>query len=84
MPLVHLAELFGGSRNNAELLQVVVHNSTNGSVGFVVDAIEDIVESDVTARGQNDSAAVVGARVVQGLVTELLDAEAVCATVQRP
>ncbi len=84
MPLVHLSEMFGGPRGTAELLQVVVHTGETGSIGFVVDKIEDIVESEIGVQSRDGGRrGVMGARVVQGHVTELLDAAAVRQAAER-
>jgi len=83
MPLVYLAEMFGGQRGTADLLQVVVHTGETGSIGFVVEKIEDIVESEIGAQSRGGGRyGVMGARVVQGHVTELLDASAVRQTAE--
>jgi len=84
MPLIHLTEMFGGRRGTGDLLQVIVHASEAGSVGFVVEAIEDIVESAAGADSRSGGRrGVRGARVVQGLVTELLDADEARAMAER-
>lgn len=80
LPLVHLTETFGGSRTEADPLQVVVHSDDSGSVGFVVEAIDDIVEGTVGARRRGGRPGVLGSIVVQGRVTELLDVAAVRAS----
>lgn len=76
LPLVHLSDVFGSTRSSQPLLQVVVHSSEAGSVGFVVDAIEDIVEAERPARLNGGRAGTIGSMVIQGRVTELLDADA--------
>jgi two-component system chemotaxis sensor kinase CheA len=77
LPLVHLADMFGGERSVQDLLQVVVHNDASGSVGFVVDAIEDIVETDSETGRRGGRRGTLGSVVIQGRVTELLDAQAI-------
>jgi two-component system, chemotaxis family, sensor kinase CheA len=76
LPLVHLAHLFGGDQSAADPLQVVVHSDLTGSVGFVVEAIDDIVEGAIDTRRQGGRRGVLGSVVVQGRVTELLDVKA--------
>ena len=75
LPLVYLSEMFGGRRAESELLQVVVHTFQGRSVGFVVDAIDDIVEQQPTAMRRSGRRGMLGAAVIQGRVTELLDVE---------
>ncbi len=75
LPLVYLSELFGGQRAPTELLQVVVHTFADRSIGFVVDAIDDIVEQQPAAVRRSGRRGMLGASVIQGRVTELLDVE---------
>ncbi|MFO0593302.1 MAG: chemotaxis protein CheW [Polyangiaceae bacterium] len=75
LPLVYLSEMFGGRRAEGDLLQVVVHTFQGRSVGFVVDAIDDIVEQQPTAMRRSGRRGMLGAAVIQGRVTELLDVE---------
>jgi two-component system chemotaxis sensor kinase CheA len=75
LPLVYLSELFGGRRAQSELLQVVVHTFAGRSIGFVVDAIDDIVEQQPAAVRRSGRRGMLGAAVIQGRVTELLDVE---------
>ena len=75
LPLVYLSEMFGGRRAEADLIQVVVHTHEGRSVGFVVDAIDDIVEQQPAAVRRSARRGVLGAAVIQGRVTELLDIE---------
>jgi two-component system, chemotaxis family, sensor kinase CheA len=77
LPLVYLADLFGEERGDGETLQVVVHTSQGRNVGFVVDAIEDIIEQEFRTTRRGGRTGVVGSAVIQGRVIELLDAEAV-------
>ena len=77
LPLIHLSQTFGGPRAENDPLQVVVHSDARGCVGFVVEAIDDIVEDTIATRRQGGRPGVLGSAVVQGRVTELLDANAV-------
>jgi two-component system chemotaxis sensor kinase CheA len=77
LPLVHVSELFGEPRSDAPTLQVVVHSSAHGNIGLVVDGIEDVVEDTFNAQKRGGRAGVLGSAVIQGRVTELLDADAV-------
>ncbi|HEY8945816.1 MAG TPA: chemotaxis protein CheW, partial [Polyangiaceae bacterium] len=78
MPLVDLSALFGGPRSEQALLQVVVHHDAHGSVGFVVEAIDDIVETDAQTGRRAGRPGTIGSLVIQGRVTELLDAKVIC------
>jgi two-component system, chemotaxis family, sensor kinase CheA len=80
LPLVHLSQTFGGNQTQNDPLQVVVHSDDTGSVGFVVEAIEDIVEGAIDVRRKGGRRGVLGSVVVQGRVTELLDVSAVRAS----
>jgi two-component system chemotaxis sensor kinase CheA len=77
LPLVHVSELFGETRSDSPTLQVVVHSSVHGNIGLVVDGIEDVVEDTFNAQRRGGRAGVLGSAVIQGRVTELLDADAV-------
>jgi two-component system, chemotaxis family, sensor kinase CheA len=77
LPLVYLSQTFGGAKVMNDPLQVVVHSDSSGSMGLVVDAIDDIVEDAVTVRRAGGRVGVSGTVVVQGRVTELLDLEVV-------
>ena len=81
LPLIHLSQTFGGPRAENDPLQVVVHSDARGSVGFVVETIDDIVEDTIATRRKGGRPGVLGSVVVQGRVTELLDANAVRASV---
>lgn len=76
LPLVHISEMFGEPRGDGPTLQVVVHNSERGTVGLVVDGIEDVVEDVFQTKRRGGRAGVLGSAVIQGRVTELLDADA--------
>jgi two-component system chemotaxis sensor kinase CheA len=82
LPLIHLSRMFGGRSAENDPLQVVVHSDQRGSVGFVVETIDDIVEGAVGSRRQGGRPGVLGSVVVQGRVTELLDATAVRASAE--
>jgi two-component system, chemotaxis family, sensor kinase CheA len=77
LPLVHVSELFGEPRSDSATLQVVVHSSPHGNIGLVVDGIEDVVEDTFNTARRGGRAGVLGSAVIQGRVTELLDADAV-------
>jgi two-component system chemotaxis sensor kinase CheA len=77
MPLIHLSEVFGGSRPDGEDMQVIVYSDQNRSVGVVVTEIIDIVEEAVNLKQGSKTHGVLGSTVVQGKVTDLLDVEGV-------
>jgi two-component system chemotaxis sensor kinase CheA len=77
LPLVHLSELFGEPRVANDMLQVLVHASGERSVGFVVDAIEDVIQQEIVASRRGGRPGTLGSAVIQGKVTEILDAVAV-------
>ena len=54
---------------------MVVCSIRGHAVGLVVDAITDIVEGGLPARGNLDGAGLLGAAVVKDRITELLDVE---------
>jgi two-component system chemotaxis sensor kinase CheA len=58
-------------------LQVVVHSDAEGSVGLMVEAIDDIVEEAVQVRRKGGRAGADCFAVVQGRVTELMDVSAI-------
>jgi two-component system chemotaxis sensor kinase CheA len=77
LPLVHLSELFGEPRADNDMLQVLVHANGERSVGFVVDAIEDVIQQEIVASRRGGRPGTLGSAVIQGKVTEILDAVAV-------
>jgi len=80
LPLVDLGREIAGepSCTDAELpLQVIVYSEQGRSVGFVVEQILDIVEQPVTVRHRAPRPGVLGAAVLQGKVTDLLDVHGV-------
>ncbi len=78
LPLVRLGA--GADDSAGEKLQVVVYTHGERSVGFVVDRILDVVEEAVTLERCSTKHGVLGAGVVQGRVTDFIDAEAVART----
>jgi len=77
LPLVHLSELFGEPRGDNDMLQVLVHASGQRSVGFVVEAIEDVIQQEIVSSRRGGRPGTLGSAVIQGKVTEILDAAAV-------
>ena len=76
LPLIDLPQMFactpalGGEERQ---LQVIVYNSGQGGVGFVVDRILDIVDEDVAVSRKAQSHGLLGSAVIQSKVTDLLD-----------
>jgi two-component system, chemotaxis family, sensor kinase CheA len=78
LPLISLAEMFGGvGMERGELLQVVVYDNRGSELGLVVDEFQDIVQEEVTNRQACDHPALLGSALVGGRVTDFLDLEAV-------
>lgn len=80
LPLVDLGREIAGEPTNLtedSPLQVIVYSEQGRSVGFVVEQILDIVEQHVTVRHRTPRPGVLGAAVLQGKVTDLLDVHGV-------
>ncbi|MBL8716135.1 MAG: chemotaxis protein CheA [Myxococcales bacterium] len=81
LPLVDVATVVGASaadQGDADApLQVVVHARNGRRVGLVVEQIVDIVEDFVRIERPFAQRGIVGATVVEGRVTNLLDVEGV-------
>ena len=82
MPLVCLSEFFGGSeRTDRDVMEVVVYQHEGSSIGLIVDHILDIVEEQVGGMRSSRAPGLLGSAVIGGLVTDLLDAPGVIASV---
>ncbi len=79
LPLISLGrELMHERRTeDGSPLQVIVYTEMGRSVGFVVEQILDVVEEKITVRNQTSRDGVLGACVIQGKVTDLLDVHGV-------
>ncbi|MCZ6752794.1 MAG: chemotaxis protein CheA [Acidobacteria bacterium] len=81
MPLIPLSRILNYSQNEEaeamDPLQVVVFAEQGRSVGLVVNRILDIVEEAITVEHQSKYDGVLGAAVIQGHVTDLLDVHSV-------
>ena len=77
MPLLYLSHLLDRSTNGTpgggDSVQVVVYSEQARSVGMVVDRILDIVEETLEVKREHQQEGVLGAAVIQGRVTDLLD-----------
>jgi two-component system chemotaxis sensor kinase CheA len=82
MPLVCLSEFFGGTeRTDREVMEVVVYQHEGCSIGLIVDHILDILEEQVGGMRSSRAPGLLGSAVIGGLVTDLLDAPGVIASV---
>ena len=79
LPLVDLSSTLGGgrSREDADVLQVVVYSEADRTVGLVVGAIHDIVEEQVKAQMESDHPQILGTAIIQGKVTDIVDIQRV-------
>jgi two-component system chemotaxis sensor kinase CheA len=78
LPLVDLSErLFGQpSCSDADPMQVIVYSQGDRRVGFVVDRLVDIVETELRLERVGRRRGVLGSAVVEGRVAQILDAPA--------
>ncbi len=84
MPLVRLSSFFCSGEADDEgkqVMEVVVYQHEGRSVGLIVGAIVDIVEAELSVRSNSTSSGLLGAAVIDGRVTDLLDAPGVIASV---
>jgi two-component system chemotaxis sensor kinase CheA len=79
MPLICLSKILLGKATSSdkETLQAIVYTQNNRSVALVADKILDIVEESITVERGSNRKGTLGTVVVQDMVTDLLDAEAV-------
>ncbi|MBK1878265.1 chemotaxis protein CheA [Pelagicoccus mobilis] len=82
LPLIEIADYVPTSQPQAdktsrEKLQVIVYSTHTGTYGLIVDQIQDIVEQAISARRESRCETLAGSIVLQGHVTDLLDAEAI-------
>ncbi len=80
MPLLDLGGFFGAGAQggeDSEEVQAIVAQHDGRSVGLLVSAIEDIVETALDFKRGPDRRGVLGSVIVQGRVTEILDAASV-------
>ncbi len=78
MPLISLGRFFGGDGSTeTEPRQVIVFTDRGRSVGLVVDQILDVVNEAATARRSSSRSGTVGSAVIQHLVTDLIDVQAI-------
>ena len=79
MPLIYLNKIFDLDQSlvDRQTMQTVVYTQNGRSVALVADKILDIVEESITVQRSSNRKGTLGTVVVQGLVTDLLDAEAI-------
>jgi two-component system chemotaxis sensor kinase CheA len=83
LPLVRLADAMGIARHvpDAETLEVVVHRAVDGrEIGLVVSEILDIVEQELELDTDETRPGLLGSALVQGRVTDVVDADDVIAS----
>lgn len=79
LPLIDVARATGMPAATGENLHVIVHTHQDRSVGLVVDHILDVVEEVVTVERLEARPGLLGAAIIQGRVTQLLDIHSVIA-----
>jgi len=81
LPLVDLRTMLGrqdsGDADGTGPLQVIVSSENGRSVGLIVEQILDIVEETLTIKRRSGVRGVLGAAIIQGKVTDLLDVQTV-------
>lgn len=79
LPLICLSKILLGEATSTEkeTLQAIVYTQNDRSVALVADKILDIVEENITVERGSNRKGTLGTVVVQDLVTDLLDAEAI-------
>jgi two-component system chemotaxis sensor kinase CheA len=73
----HVKRAAGKARPVSETVPVIVYNGRGRRAGLVVGEILDVVQEDLATRARAARPGVLFSAVVQGLVTEFLDVEAV-------
>ncbi|WP_336250069.1 chemotaxis protein CheW [Stomatohabitans albus] len=80
LPLVWLGETLGlGANRQLETVQVIVYERDDNQIGFIVDAISDVVNEVLDIERPSDILGVRGSAVINGIVTDVLDVDAVIA-----
>jgi two-component system chemotaxis sensor kinase CheA len=81
LPLVRLTAAIGlaETEHGDEQVSVVVHETTTGRVGIVIDRVLDVVDAAVVRSDVGRRAGVLGSAVIQDRVTDLVDLDAVVA-----
>lgn len=80
LPLVWLGDTLGlGANHQLDTLQVIVYERNDSQIGFIVDAISDVVNEVLDLQRPSDILGVRGSAVINGIVTDVLDVDAVIA-----
>ncbi|MBL9201902.1 MAG: chemotaxis protein CheW [Opitutaceae bacterium] len=81
LPLIrvsdHVPAVSDVAKDRSGPMQVVVYNDHGRSVGLVVGRISDIVHAAVTGKRHAHRDGIFGSVVIQGVVTDLLDVQAI-------
>lgn len=81
LPLIRVSKYLhavdAAAEEVSDAMQVVVYSHKHGSVGLVVDQIEDIVNEVITAKRHTYGQGIFGSVVIQNRVTDLLDVHAI-------
>lgn len=78
LPLVRLSQVLGvAAREDQDPMPVVVFSEGGRRIGMVVESIIDIVEDTVAIKTESKRRGVLGAAVIGGRVTDLVDLQAV-------
>jgi two-component system chemotaxis sensor kinase CheA len=85
LPLFSLAELLGrgAAAELPEKVQAIVFTEGSKRLGVVVDEIVDIVEESIHVRARSSRRGVMGSAVVDGMVTDFLDLQAIIEEVDK-
>jgi two-component system chemotaxis sensor kinase CheA len=73
LPLIELCDQTGGA--DGESLPVIVYSEGDNSIGFVVGRILDVVDEVIRVERRGAHSGVLGAAIVQGKVTEVVDVQ---------
>lgn len=80
LPLVWLGDTLGlGANHQLDTLQVIVYERNDSQIGFIVDAISDVVNEVLDIQRPSEILGVRGSAVINGIVTDVLDVDAVIA-----
>ncbi len=77
LPLIDLSDRTGAESEPAALMPIIVYSEETRSVGFIVEAILDVVDEVVTMERCTSQPGILGSVVVQGKVTDILDVQSI-------
>ena len=75
LPLIDLSDRTGAEGEPSDLMPIIVYSEETRSVGFIVEAILDVVDEVVTMERCTSQPGILGSVVVQGKVTDILDVQ---------